>query len=431
LACFYDHLVALERDNIHSLDFNDPRVQELDNLSNGKFKKLREQIQMEKEGRHLESDFGRSDGNVFVGKDEKYPHSKIEIGESGFTSSWSVKEDIYHKTMISHSMVSSIKSIWPSRAREGKLWFMKFEDDEFDYGFRPPFFHNIVWCHRGEFEKRKETARSWWFMDIITYHMDRILDFHIVPHTSSALFPLDQILPFIDMRRRKLGSLSKSDIEAQLDCVRTKDDFLIIDDKKHLFGSLQIKLDMRDKPVKRSLFHKWDWRNNMPHCIGDDNCFVSRTSASKMWLLDFILGTVDRDVNAFFYGSSTSKEYRQGALVDNDRIWEAKLDDFVLPKVEKCEETSAQLSCLDASVVERFYSFNNENLLSKKIVASLKREPLYKWSSVFRAYVDDRDWTFVDGKAKTVADYGKKYNIPRVKEFTDISDTGMFPFYFG
>ena len=53
LACFYDHLVALERDNIHSLDFNDPRVQELDNLSNGKFKKLREQIQMEKEGRHL------------------------------------------------------------------------------------------------------------------------------------------------------------------------------------------------------------------------------------------------------------------------------------------------------------------------------------------------------------------------------------------
>ena len=68
------------------------------------------------------------------------------------------------------------------------------------------------------------------------------------------------------------------------------------------------------------------------------------------------------------YGSSTSKEYRQGALVDNDRIWEAKLDDFVLPKVEKCEETSAQLSCLDASVVERFYSFNNENLLSKKIV---------------------------------------------------------------
>jgi len=269
-------------------------------------------------------------------------------------------------------------------------------------------------------------------MDIITYHLDRILDFHVVPHTSSALVPFDEVWPYVDMRRQKLGGLTRDQVKAQLDCPRTKEDYLIMDGRKYLLGSLQIKCDYRNEPVLRSMFQKFEWRHRMPYCLAKGDCFVSNIQASKMYILDWILGTVDRNVNANFYGSIMHKQYRQGILVDNDRVWEAVQKDVIMKKVEECQRNST-IPCIHSSVLERFYYFlENDVSLSTKLIKNLKEEPLYKWSESYRSYVDQKDWSFLDTKVKSILSFAKKFKIPRTKNLpSDPSDIGMFSFYFG
>ena len=145
-------------------------------------------------------------------------------------------------------------------------------------------------------------------------------------------------------------------------------------------------------------------------------------------------------MNAFFYGTrhSNLKYLRQGALIDNDRIWFVLHSQYKLPDVEECS------TCLDGTVsfchheivyshnkvLSRFVPFRGGGL-GKKVLASLRTEPLYEWSLAFREYVENRNWTHLDMKVEHILDFRDRNKILDIVPLKpDPSDTGLFSDFF-
>merc|ERR1719499_2806933 len=123
-----------------------------------------------------------------------------------------------------------IKHVRSTRAREGKVWFLHFKDDDIVYVLRLPFFHNIYWCSKNETKFDKEVDEIWWYMDIVGFHLDRLLDFHVIPHTTSLILKKSNLMPYIHMYSRRFGSLSKEKIrEISAWCPRISLDTVDID----------------------------------------------------------------------------------------------------------------------------------------------------------------------------------------------------------
>jgi len=363
---------------------------------------------------------------------------------------WDVLRDVYHAKMMSHNTAAFYLSIPEERSNqirakqlrdyhEAKIFQAKFDSDQFTYVVRTEFFRDAIkcWKSNGQYPKRvnRKSGRrkprephphgpSWWFLDLVAYHLDRVLDFHVVPHTAPVLLLLDSALSIVNSTPEYFAGMSKADVLTQLSCELLRDDYIDREGSIYIPASQQTMVYLE----KDTSYVKW---NQVPKCIGEDSCLVTRSSASRMFLLDALLGTVDRPANFFYFNSGKRGDKKmQGVLLDSDLQMKYPGDDKHLARIRgllhNCSSNvNRHCSCIEGKTLVLLQTRRN---LSDMLVASLRKESLYNVSSVYQIYVDYSNWSFIDSIAKVLVDSNLHGNSP---DPCGISDEARVPDFLG
>eukprot|EP00494_Astrolonche_serrata_P034341 UN34610 len=127
-------------------------------------------------------------------------------------------------------------------------------------------------------------ADEWYFFDLLAYHIDRLLNFHISPITVSYTHEVEHLLEAFDMNNAKHNYTTVDEIRDALKyCDWLKPTYTIKDGKMMTFGSIQAKIKYRDNLRLDTISGMWRGSRQL-HCVAKTECQTTEESISKVYL---------------------------------------------------------------------------------------------------------------------------------------------------
>eukprot|EP00494_Astrolonche_serrata_P031249 UN31518 len=162
-----------------------------------------------------------------------------------------------------------------TKGDEAKVLRVTFEEDEsMNYILRLPITHMIRKCHKDDLRFHK-IPPNYWFLDLIAYHVDRLLDFRMVPHTTSFRYPLNLLVHGITLDDPKHDNLKTEDIERIIRTCEMAQQFILSDETT--FGTIQTCLPFMKREKDKIELATFDFvdRDAYLDCIPNFNCSIS------------------------------------------------------------------------------------------------------------------------------------------------------------
>jgi len=318
----------------------------------------------------------------------------------------------------------------------GKVFELTFDTEggiQQSYVIRSPFAFRMKKCSDAyrraktwDEKKMEETLKEmkikrpnqWYFFDLVAYHLDRLLQFHITPITTSYINTVEHMIQGINMDIEKYNYTTKSEIKAAVaNCLYAKP---ALGPEGKAFGTMQIKLRPEGN-LRLDTVSMFQGGKRQLQCIRKGDCPTSPASISKMYIMDFLLGTTDRKVNSWVYGRKERGKGRfypeesRAILIDNDAQWDRRAWDLELEQVVWCQarvkHSNPPIYCLHPGIVSHFEPYKTRSI-TKDLRSSLRKEALYSVDETYREWVDETDLFYIEKGVERILYVFDRYNFP-------------------